>query len=81
MRDFYKLDDNNWIEIDGTGDFDWKVVLYILIVSVIVGVAIGGGIGLLGFILSCQTLVFQRKVIGQQLQNSILNGAGNSQMF
>ena len=52
MRDFYKLDDNNWIEIDGTGDFDWKVVLYILIVSVIVGVAIGGGIGLLGFILS-----------------------------
>ena len=52
MRDFYKLDDNNWIEIDGTGDFSWKVVLYILIVAVIVSIVIGGGVWLLGFILS-----------------------------
>ena len=52
MRDFYKLDDNNWIEIDGTGDFSWKVLLYILIVDVIIAAAIGGGIGLLTLILS-----------------------------
>ncbi len=52
MRDFYKLDDDNWIEIDGTGDFDWKVVLYILIVAVIVGTVIAGGVGILTLILS-----------------------------
>lgn len=52
MRDFYKLDDNNWIEIDGTGSFSWKVVLYILIVAVIVGAVIAGGVGILTLILS-----------------------------
>ena len=52
MRDFYKLDDNNWIEIDGTGSFSWKAMLYGLIVAVIVGAAIVGGIGILTFILS-----------------------------
>ena len=51
-RDFYKLDDDNWIEIDGTGDFSWKVMLYGLIVGVIVGAVVAGGIGILTLILS-----------------------------
>jgi len=49
---YWKLDDETWISIDGTEEFNWTSLLYIAVGITIVGVCMGLGIWFLELFLS-----------------------------